>query len=45
MTGGYGEQTVRETPFNQHGTTGDVEPSAPQPDLAGHNAAPHTKRP
>jgi hypothetical protein len=45
MTGGYGEQTVRNTPFNQHGTTGKVEPSQPQPDLAGHNAAPHTKRP
>ena len=45
MTGGYGEQTVRETPFNQHGTTGNVEPAQPQPDLAGHNAAPHTKRP
>ena len=45
MTGGYGEQTVRETPFNQHGKTGQVEPSKPQPDLAGHNAAPHTKRP
>ena len=45
MTGGYGEQSVRETPFNQHGTTGNVEPAQPQPDLAGHNAAPHTKRP
>jgi hypothetical protein len=45
MTGGYGEQTVRDTPFNQHGITGNVEPAKPQPDLAGHNAAPHTKRP
>jgi len=45
MTGGYGEQSVRETPFNQHGITGNVEPARPQPDLAGHNAAPHTKRP
>ena len=45
MTGGYGENSVRETPFNQHGETGKVEPAAPQPDLAGHNAAPHTKRP
>ena len=45
MTGGYGAQTVRDTPFNQHGITGNVEPAKPQPDLAGHNAAPHTKRP
>ena len=45
MTGGYGENSVRETPFNQHGETGKVEPAAPQPDLAGPNAAPHTKRP
>ena len=46
MTGDYGEQTVRNTPFNQHGITGNVEPNVkPQPDLAGHNAAPHTKRP
>jgi len=45
QTGGYGEVTVRETPLNQHGTTGQVEPSKPQPDLKGHNAAPHTKRP
>ena len=45
MTGGYGEQTVRDTPFNQHGITGNVEPAKPQPDLAGHNAAPPTKRP
>ena len=45
MTGDYGENAVRETPFNQHGETGKVEPAAPQPVLAGHNAAPHTKRP
>jgi hypothetical protein len=46
MTGGYGEQTVRETPMNQHGTTGKVEPNVkPQPDLAGHTYTPHTKRP
>ena len=25
--------------------TPKVEPSKPQPDLRGHNAAPHTKRP
>jgi len=43
--GGYGEITVRETPFNQHGTTGKVEPATPQPNLKGHNVAPHTKRP
>jgi len=45
QTGGYGELSVRETPFNQHGVTGKVEPAQPQPDLKGHNAAPHTKRP
>jgi hypothetical protein len=45
QTGGYGEISVRETPLNQHGVTGKVEPSKPQPDLRGHNAAPHTKRP
>jgi hypothetical protein len=45
QTGGYGEVTVRETPLNQHGLAGKVEPSKPQPDLKGHNAAPHTKRP
>ena len=43
--GGYGEVTVRETPLNQHGVTGKIEPSKPQPNLRGHNAAPHTKRP
>lgn len=45
FTGGYGELDVRETPFNQHGQTGKVEPAKPQPKLRGHNAAPHTKRP
>jgi len=45
QTGGYGEISPRRTPFNQHGETGKVEPSKPQPDLKGHNAAPHTKRP
>jgi len=45
QTGGYGQVSVRNTPFNQHGETGKVEPSKPQPDLKGHNAAPHTKRP
>jgi len=45
QTGGYGELSVRETPFNQHGVVGKVEPVKPQPDLKGHNAAPHTKRP
>ena len=45
LTGGYGEISIRETPFNQHGVTGKVEPAKPQPDLKGHNAAPHTKRP
>jgi len=36
---------VRDTPVNQHGIVGKVEPAKPQPDLKGHNAAPHTKRP
>ena len=45
QTGGYGEISVRETPLNQHGITGKVEPAKPQPDLRGHNAAPHTTRP
>jgi|TARA_R110002012_G_scaffold132031_2_gene284954 hypothetical protein len=38
QTGGYGETAVRETPMNQHGETGNVEPADPQPDLRGHNA-------
>ena len=45
FTGAYGENSPRVTPLNQHGVTGQVEPSKPQPDLKGHNAAPHTKRP
>ena len=45
QTGGYGEVSVRETPLNQHGVKGKIEPSKPQPNLRGHNAAPHTKRP
>jgi hypothetical protein len=45
QTGGYGQVSGRATPMNQHGTTGQVEPAKPQPDLKGHNAAPHTKRP
>ena len=45
QTGGYGETSVRDTPVNQHGIVGKVEPGKPQPDLKGHNAAPHTKRP
>ena len=45
QTGGYGEVAVRDTPFNQHGETGKVEPAKPQPGLGGHDAAPHTKRP
>jgi len=45
QTGAYGEISVRSTPKNQHGLTGQVEPAKPQPDLKGHNAAPHTKRP
>ena len=38
QTGGYGETTVRDTPKNQHGTTGKVEPAGKQPNLRGHNA-------
>ena len=45
MTGAYGEQTVRDTPFNQHGTTGNVEPSDPQPRLKGWNAEGFGPRP
>ena len=45
QTGAYGEISVRSTPKNQHGLTGQVEPAKPQPDLKGHKAAPHTKRP
>ena len=45
FTGDYGENSPRQTPFNQHGVTGQVEPAKPPPGLKGHNAAPHTKRP
>jgi len=37
QTGGYGETSVRDTPENQHGITGSVEPGR-QPDLRGHDA-------
>jgi len=37
QTGGYGETSIRQTPKNQHGTTGKVEPGK-QPNLRGHNA-------
>ena len=37
QTGGYGQTSVRETPENQHGTTGKVEPGR-QPALRGHDA-------
>jgi len=43
--GDMGRVSVRDTPVNQHGLVGKVEPAKPQPDLRGHNAAPHTKRP
>lgn len=33
-----GKTGVRDTPKNQHGTSGKVEPVAKQPDLRGHNA-------
>tara|TARA_B100000287_G_scaffold39053_1_gene35676 strand:- start:1420 stop:1728 length:309 start_codon:yes stop_codon:yes gene_type:complete len=45
MTGGYGENSVRETPFNQHGDTGKVEPASPQPRLKGWNAEGFGPRP
>jgi len=38
QTGGFGEITDRETPKNQHGITGKVEPAAKQPKYRGHNA-------
>jgi|TARA_R100000656_G_scaffold16532_2_gene15674 hypothetical protein len=31
QTGGYGEISVRETPVNQHGIVGKVEPASKQP--------------
>ena len=46
QTGGYGENSVRETPFNQHGQTGKVEPNVdPQPRLEGWNAEGFGPRP
>jgi len=38
QTGGMGEIHVRQTPVNQHGKTGKVEPADHQPHLGGHNA-------
>ena len=38
QTGGYGQTGPRDTPKNQHGTTGKVEPDCKQPDFRGHNA-------
>ena len=38
QTSDEGNVSVRETPFNQHGQTGKVEPASPQPRLRGHNA-------
>jgi len=38
QTGGYGEVVPRDTAFNQHGITGQVEPAKPQPNLRGSNA-------
>jgi hypothetical protein len=37
QTGDLGQTGIRETPKNQHGTTGKVEPGK-QPNLRGHNA-------
>ena len=36
--GGNGQAGVRETPKNQHGTTGKVEPAGRQPNYRGSNA-------
>ena len=38
QTGGYGETGVRETPKNQHGITGKVEPAPHQPNFSGSDA-------
>jgi hypothetical protein len=38
QTGGYGQVSVHNTPFNQHGKSGKVEPAKPQPKLRGSNA-------
>lgn len=38
QTSDEGAIGVRETPKNQHGTTGKVEPAHKQPNYKGHNA-------
>lgn len=38
QTGDYGNTSVRDTPKNQHGTTGKVEPAGVQPNFRGHDA-------
>lgn len=38
QTSDEGAVGVRETPKNQHGITGKVEPGDPQPHLKGHDA-------
>tara|TARA_E500000331_G_C17191814_1_gene685261 strand:- start:588 stop:872 length:285 start_codon:yes stop_codon:yes gene_type:complete len=38
QTGDYGNTTVRDTPKNQHGITGEVEHVAHQPNLRGSDA-------
>ena len=38
QTGDYGQTGVRETPENQHGISGDVEPAHAQPNYKGHDA-------
>jgi hypothetical protein len=38
MTGGYGEISARQTPRQQYGQTGAIEPNVdPQPNLRGNN--------
>jgi hypothetical protein len=38
QTGDYGNTGVRETPTNQHGVTGSVEPAPHQPNFSGSDA-------
>lgn len=38
QTDDQGATGVRETPMNQHGLTGNVEPAHKQPHYQGHNA-------
>tara|TARA_R100000908_G_C3713561_1_gene119219 strand:+ start:611 stop:895 length:285 start_codon:yes stop_codon:yes gene_type:complete len=38
QTGDYGNTSVRDTPENQHGTTGEVEPAGVQPNFRGSDA-------